>query len=100
MTYWLYMLYCSNDAYYTGYTTNLMRRYREHQAGSLKCKYTRSFKPLSVVQCWPLADKSLVLRLEIKIKALSRTKKEHLIAEPCYLSELMSELTALKPTKC
>ena len=82
MTYWLYILYCSNDTYYTGYTVDLLRRYREHQAGSVKCKYTRSFKPLGMVQCWPFSDKSQALSLEKKIKQLTRAQKEQLIAAP------------------
>ncbi len=100
MTYWLYILHCNNDTYYTGYTTDLLRRYREHQIGSAKCKYTRSFKPRSMVQCWPFDDKSLVLRLECKIKALSRAHKEHLIAEPSQLIVLIRELTAARLSKC
>jgi putative endonuclease len=88
---WVYMLLCDNHSYYTGYTVDLLRRYREHQNGSPKCKYTRSFKPLRMVQCWPLQDKSLALHLERKIKRLSRLDKERLIAEPAALAELIEE---------
>lgn len=89
MTYWLYILLCANNTYYTGYTVDLLRRYREHQQGSAKCKYTRSFKPLCLVQCWPLTNKSQALKLECKIKTLSRLAKERLIADPKTLSELI-----------
>ena len=43
--YWVYILNCENGAFYTGYTTDLIRRYHEHLEGS--SKYTRSFKPLN-----------------------------------------------------
>lgn len=92
MTYWLYILLCNNNTYYTGYTVDLLRRYREHQSGSHKCKYTRSFKPLELVQCWPLTDKSQALKLEYKIKALSRLAKERLIANPDALSVMIAAL--------
>ena len=90
MIHWLYILHCANDSYYTGYTVDLLRRYREHQQGSAKCKYTRSFKPLSMVQCWPLEDKSQALSLERKIKALPREHKLRLIADHAYWQEWLA----------
>jgi putative endonuclease len=85
-TYWVYILYCDNGTYYTGYTTNLTRRYQEHVVGSEKCKYTRSFKPIAIAQAWQiLADKSLALRIEKFIKKLSKREKEKLIQSPYQL---------------
>jgi putative endonuclease len=82
-SYWVYILHCDNDTYYTGYTNNLIRRYHEHLAGSTKCKYTRSFKPLRLAQCWYIPDdKSLCMKLESFIKNLSRTAKEEIILYP------------------
>jgi len=37
MPYYVYILECKNDRYYTGYTTDLERRYQEHVEGSPKC---------------------------------------------------------------
>jgi len=84
--YWVYILHCSNDTYYTGYTNNLSKRYESHLSGSGKCKYTRSFKPIAMVQCWKvLGNKALAMQIERHIKKLSRTAKEKLIADPCTL---------------
>lgn len=81
--YWVYILYCDNNSYYTGYTTDLQRRYQEHLAGTAKCKYTRSFKPLYIAQSWKISDdKPRALKLEKAIKTLSRTQKENLILNP------------------
>lgn len=91
MIHWVYILRCVNDHYYTGYTIDLLRRYREHQAGSPKCKYTRSFKPLQMVYCWPLDDKSTALRLEKAIKRLSRAEKERRLCQPEQMLQLLSE---------
>lgn len=86
--YWVYILHCENDTFYTGYTTDLLRRYQEHVNGSSKCKYTRSFKPLCVAQCWPVfGNKSDAMRLEKNIKKLSRKQKENLIVEPSLLTQ-------------
>lgn len=83
MAYYLYILECSNGAYYTGYTTDLKRRYAEHVLGSVKCKYTRSFPPKRLAVSWELdTDLSTVLRLESFVKKLSRSEKISLIEHP------------------
>ena len=86
-SYWVYILYCKNDTYYTGYTVNMQKRYQSHINGTGKCKYTRSFKPLHIAQCWKIqGDKSLAMQIERHIKTLSRTEKEKIIKEPLLLS--------------
>lgn len=81
--FWVYILLCENGNYYTGYTNNLKKRYEEHLAGTAKCKYTRSFKPLKIAQSWPIhGEKSEAMRLERYIKTLSRPEKERLILNP------------------
>jgi putative endonuclease len=81
--YWVYILYCENDSYYTGYTTDLMRRYREHKNGTGKCKYTRSFKPQYMAQCWQICgDKALAMKIERLIKKMAKQEKQQLVLYP------------------
>ena len=85
---WLYILECKNGSYYTGYTTDLERRWREHLSGSPKCKYTRSFPPKRIAASWQFEDDELstVLKLEHRIKKLSKKRKLELIKSgllPC-----------------
>lgn len=85
--YWVYILLCENNTLYTGYTTDLAKRYQSHVTKSGKCKYTRSFKPLKVAQSWKIqGDKALAMRVERHIKTLSRLQKEQLIAYPLTLA--------------
>lgn len=85
--YWVYILLCNNQSYYTGYTDNLERRYRAHCDGTGRCKYTRSFKPVEIAQCWLInEDKSLAMHLERAIKKRTRIQKMELIAKPSTLS--------------
>ncbi len=85
--FWVYILLCSNNTYYTGYTNNLSKRYQSHLSGTGKCKYTRSFKPIAMVQCWTIhGNKALAMQIERQIKKLSRIEKEKLIADPSSLS--------------
>jgi putative endonuclease len=84
------MLLCENGAYYTGYTTDLTRRYQEHIEGTDKCKFTRSFKPVSLAQSWKIeGDKSAAMKAERFIKTLSKTEKTHLIHFPHTLTEFL-----------
>jgi putative endonuclease len=85
--YWVYILHCENNSYYTGYTNDMKKRYLSRVNGTGKCKYTRSFKPLGIAQCWKIAgSKTLALQLERYIKQLPRSMKEKMIARPSMLS--------------
>ena len=95
--YWVYMLHCNNGSYYTGYTTDLTRRYQEHLTGTDKCKYTRSFKPIGIAQCWKTEDKILALRAERFIKKLPKNKKQQLVFRPEQLMDYLQN-TIIHPT--
>jgi putative endonuclease len=93
MIYYLYILECSNNSLYIGYTTDIERRYREHVEGSAKCKYTRSFPPKQLAACWQFDTKiGEILRLEKKLKQLSKHDKHALIRHP----EDLDAITNLK----
>ena len=83
-TYFVYILECVNGAYYTGYTTDIERRYREHCDGSEKCKYTRSFPPKRIAVCWEIQSEtaSEAIKLERAVKGLTKELKQRLIFEP------------------
>lgn len=86
--YWVYILNCDNNTYYTGYTTNLDRRYQQHIQGTARCKYTRSFKPLHIAGKWQVfTDKAGAMQVERFIKKLSRQEKERLILLPETLTQ-------------
>lgn len=101
--FFIYILECSNGAYYTGYTTDMQRRYAEHQQGSARCKYTRSFPPRRIAACWQIeADLSLILKIERQIKSLSKKEKIGLIEQPDLRSQLpaklgLSAINSLRP---
>lgn len=84
--YWVYILLCKNNTYYTGYTKDLDKRYQSHVSGTGKCKYTRSFKPIGIAQSWKInGDKAVAMKIERYIKTLSRSEKERIIAHPSML---------------
>lgn len=90
MGYYIYILECSNSTYYTGYTSDIKRRYQEHLKGTAKCKYTRSFPPRKIIACWEVeCSLSNALKIEAAIKSLDKTNKKALIAKPNQLYQLL-----------
>ncbi len=82
MTHYVYILECKSNRFYTGYTTDLARRYQEHLEGSPKCKFTRSFPPIKIAACWEVSSRSIALKMEYHIKKLSKKEKRALIDYP------------------
>ncbi|SES24092.1 GIY-YIG nuclease family protein [Salisediminibacterium halotolerans] len=76
--YYVYILQCSDNSLYTGYTTDMNRRLLVHEQGK-GAKYTRGRGPFQLVYQEVFAEKTEALRREIEIKKLPRTKKEQLI---------------------
>ena len=74
----VYILRCADDTLYTGITNDLIRRCDQHNAGTAS-RYTRSRLPVVLVYQEPQATRSLALKRELAIKALSRKQKELLI---------------------
>lgn len=80
---WIYILELENGNYYTGYTTNVIRRYQQHLNGKAHSRYTRSFKPVRIAQCWRLFDTvGTALKVERFIKKQNRKFKEYLVDNP------------------
>ena len=74
----VYILRCADDSLYTGITTDLNRRCEQHNAGTAS-RYTRSRLPVTMVYHEIQATRSLALKRELEIKAMSRKAKEALI---------------------
>ncbi len=81
VSYWVYILECSNGAFYTGYTNDLEKRYRDHCEGN-GAKYTRSFKPVRIAQKWQFGSQSLAMQAEAQIKKLALKDKKKIIDNP------------------
>ncbi len=94
--YWVYILQVSNGHYYTGYTNNLMERYKQHVSGTANCKYTKSFPPIGIKQCWQIfEDQGSAMKVENLIKRKSRKIKEVIVKNPEKLKKMVFESTGL-----
>ena len=80
MSHYVYMVECSDGSLYTGYTTDIDRRVREHNTGE-GAKYTRGRTPVELRHVETFAEKGAALSREHAIKRLSRAAKESLLGE-------------------
>lgn len=73
-----YILECSDGSFYTGWTTDVARRVKEHQNGT-GGKYTRAKRPVKLVHYEAFDSKQEAMRREWEIKQLTRKQKESLV---------------------
>ena len=74
--YFLYVLECSDSTLYTGITTDVERRLREHNTCNKKgSKYTRARRPVKILAAKIYNDRSEASKAESKFKKLQRKEK-------------------------
>ena len=76
----VYMLRTASGSLYTGITTDVERRFKEHSSGNKGAKSLRGKGPLSLVLELPAVDRSEASILEARIKKLTREDKERLVS--------------------
>ena len=74
----LYILQCRDNTFYTGITTDLDRRLTQHNDGTAS-RYTRNRKPVVMVHNEICEDHSAALKRECAVKKLTRTEKELMV---------------------
>jgi predicted GIY-YIG superfamily endonuclease len=79
--FFVYILHCADGTYYTGYSGNLTRRFKQHQSGSIPRAYTKPRRPVKLVWAGEFDSKDDARAYEKKLKSWSTLRKEQLIAE-------------------
>jgi len=87
----VYLLRCRDGTLYTGITKDVARRVEQHNAGTAS-RYTRSRLPVALVYQESQASRSLALKREAAIKAMSRLDKESLIRQAGRRRKMRSHL--------
>jgi putative endonuclease len=78
-TYYVYILKCADNSYYTGFTSNLKQRLTEHKEGKYMESYTFKRRPLELVFYCEFTNVELAIEKEKQLKKWSKVKKEALI---------------------
>ena len=80
---WVYIVECKNKSLYTGITTDIQRRFNEHQTNNKKAsKYCARLRPLKLVyKSSFFENKSDASKEEYRIKQLSHNDKKKFIRD-------------------
>lgn len=87
----VYVLRSADGALYTGITTDVARRVAQHEAGG-GAKALRGRGPLELAYRRRLGEHGLALRVEHRLKALSKARKEALVARAPTRARLLKAL--------
>ena len=79
-TYYTYLLQCADGSLYCGWTDDLEKRVRTHNAGQ-GAKYTRSRLPVRLVYWERYETKQDAMRREWRVKRLTREEKIELVGK-------------------
>jgi putative endonuclease len=79
--YYVYILLCADQTLYTGITTDLDRRTKEHNSAVLGAKYTSVRRPVSLVYSKIYKNRSEASKEEARIKKLTKQEKLKLTKE-------------------
>jgi len=77
---YLYIIECSKGTLYTGITTDIERRFKEHSKG-VGARYTRAFGAERILHTERFRTRSNASRREAAVKKLKREEKLLLIAD-------------------
>ncbi|UCH82241.1 MAG: GIY-YIG nuclease family protein [Nitrospiraceae bacterium] len=89
----LYLIRCKDHSLYTGISTDVRRRLKEHQGNDKKgSRYLRGKAPLKTVFKKKIGDKSLASKVEIKVKKLPKAKKELLVKGKLRIKEIIDQV--------
>ena len=72
--YFVYLILCEDKSIYTGITTDVERRFREHKNGA-GGHYTRSHKPQKILYVEKRRTRSAALKREAEIKRMDKRAK-------------------------
>ncbi|MCL1663950.1 GIY-YIG nuclease family protein [Elizabethkingia ursingii] len=78
-TYYVYIVKCLDNSYYTGMTNNLTRRIDEHNEGNNPESYTYTRRPVKLVFYSEFNEVEQAIAFEKQVKGWSRKKKEAII---------------------
>ena len=80
MSYFVYILECSDSSLYTGITKDIKKRLQEHNNSTKGAKYTKARRPVKLVYEEPSLNRSTASKREYEIKKFTRLKKLQLVA--------------------
>jgi putative endonuclease len=78
MPYYVYVILCNDNSFYTGYTKDLDSRMKLHVNGKA-ARYTRMHRPKKIVYVEEFGSRAEAMQRERKMKRLTHNQKRALI---------------------
>lgn len=76
MSWWVYVVRCTDGTLYTGVATRLAARLRQHNTDDRRgARYTRGRRPVALHAARRCPDRAAATRLERRVKRLPRARK-------------------------
>ena len=91
----IYLVKCGDDSLYAGIALDVEKRVLEHQVGKRGAKYLRGRGPLTLAFSREVGERGLALKVEARIKKLSRKAKLDLVKHPEKAEKIISDCIAL-----
>ena len=80
-SWFVYLVHCSDGSFYTGVTTDLKRRVRQHNGEIVGgANYTRTRRPLALAWYEACEDRSVAQQREYSVRRSHRLQKQRLAA--------------------
>jgi len=79
MSWHVYILECADGTFYTGSTSDVERRVKEHNESPVGAKYTKARRPVTLRYVSAHENRSEALKEEARIKSLARREKAALL---------------------
>jgi putative endonuclease len=96
----IYLIRCGDGSLYTGISTDVERRFVQHQTpGRGGSKYLRGRGPLVLAFQTKIGSYSLALKVERKVKNLPKDEKEEIILNNEYLDEIIQNIDQTTKSK-
>ena len=89
--YFVYILLCSDNSYYTGMTDHIEKRLNEHEDGVYPKAYTFKRRPIKLVFHEMFPDARQAAAFEKQVKGWNRKKKEAIINGDWFLLPELSQ---------
>ncbi|MGB5915135.1 MAG: GIY-YIG nuclease family protein [Phormidesmis sp.] len=85
----LYLVRTRQDTLYAGISTDVAKRFAEHEKGKRGAKYLRARGPLQMVYTVEVGSHVLAAKVEYRFKKLTKEKKESVVAQAMPLGKLL-----------
>ena len=87
-SWYVYLLQCSDGSFYTGVTTDLKRRLRQHNGEIVGgANYTRARRPVALAWYEACEDRSVAQQREYSVRRSPRLNKQRLAATAALITD-------------